>query len=249
MSRRLVLLRHARLGADLAGRLVGATDAPLDATGQQQAFALGASIRELLSPVLKESHSGASGGLPTRALPALAGKQPVAPFPQSIQDAIGPNRCYASPMLRCRQTVEAIFPEAVIPSAAVQFDNDLREIDFGRWETLSFEEAAASDPSQVERWAAFQPDFTFPEGENLGAFFRRAASAADRLAADEAPVVLAVTHGGVIRAMLCHLLGLEPRQHVAFRIDYGALAVVDVFDGRGVLSQLIPCEIPENAHG
>jgi broad specificity phosphatase PhoE len=203
MSQRLILLRHARIAADLAGRLIGTTDAPLDAVGQRQARALAAGVR-----------------------------------------AMRPDRCYASPMLRCRQTVEA-----VIPGVPVQFEDDLREIDFGRWEKLSFEEAAANDPAAVDRWAAFHPEFAFPEGENLGGFFRRVATVADRLTAVDAPVVLVVAHGGVIRAMLCHLLGLEPRQHVAFRIDYGAMAMVEVFERRGVLSRLLPCEIPENADG
>ena len=203
MSQRLILLRHTRLGADSAGRLIGSTDWPLDAVGQRQARSLEAGVC-----------------------------------------ALSPDRCYASPMLRCRQTVEA-----VVPGMSVKFDDDLREIDFGRWETLSFEEAAANDPTQVDRWAAFHPEFTFPGGENLGNFFGRTAAAADRLMADDARVVLAVAHGGVIRAMLCHLLGFEPRQHVAFRLDYGAMAIVEVSEGRGVLSRLIPCEFAENADG
>ena len=48
--------------------------------------------------------------------------------------------------------------------------------------------------------------------------------------------MLAVTHGGVIRAMICHLLGLEPRHYVLFEVDYAAAVVIDLFDGRGVLA-------------
>ena len=66
----------------------------------------------------------------------------------------------------------------------------------------------------------------------------RVQAAADRLAGDAAETVLAVTHGGVIRAMICHLLGLEPRHYVLFNVGYAALAVIDLFDGGGVLSGL-----------
>ena len=48
--------------------------------------------------------------------------------------------------------------------------------------------------------------------------------------------MLAVTHGGVIRAMICHLLGLEPRNYVLFEVDYAAVVVLHLFDGKGVLA-------------
>jgi len=203
MSRRLILVRHARVGAEHVGRLIGACDVPLDAIGHRQARRLADRVRM---------------------------------FPY--------DRCYASPLLRCRQTLEALSP-----TVAVQFDDDLREIDFGRWENRTFDEAAADDPALTEQWAAFDPELTFPGGENLGRFLLRVQSAADRLTADEADTVLVVSHGGVIRMMLCYLLGCDPRQYLAFGIGYGALTVVDVFERRGVLTRLEPCEIGEDGDG
>ncbi len=37
MAKRLILVRHARVDAAYAGRLLGSTDAPLDASGHAQA--------------------------------------------------------------------------------------------------------------------------------------------------------------------------------------------------------------------
>jgi broad specificity phosphatase PhoE len=65
----------------------------------------------------------------------------------------------------------------------------------------------------------------------------------------EAQTVLAVTHGGVIRAMICHLLALEPRQYVAFDVPYAAMVVIDLFDGKGVLAALERPEPQEGDHG
>ena len=56
------------------------------------------------------------------------------------------------------------------------------------------------------------------------------------MARDPADTVLAVTHGGAIRAILCHLLGLDPRNYVLFEVDYAAAVVLHLFDGRGVLA-------------
>jgi broad specificity phosphatase PhoE len=117
-------------------------------------------------------------------------------------------------------------------------DEDLREIDFGQWECKTFEQMAAADAAAVERWAAFDRGFAFPGGESLRGFLARVRRCAKRLCADEAETVLAVTHGGVIRMMICHLLGLRPRQYVLFDVGNAACAVVNVFEGKGVLSAL-----------
>ena len=61
---------------------------------------------------------------------------------------------------------------------------------------------------------------------------------ARRLVRDEADTVLAVTHGGIVRAMICHILGLRPRNYVLFDVAHAACAVIDVFEDKGVLSGL-----------
>jgi len=190
MAHRLVLVRHARPEAACVGRLIGATDPPLDAAGAEQARALAASIRRL-----------------------------------------APRRCYCSPLERCRQTAAAIAGDLT-----VELDPDLREIDFGRWENRRFEDLKVAEPALVDRWAAFEFDFAFPGGESLRDFLQRVRGAADRLAGDPADTVLAVTHGGAIRAIICHLLGLEPQNYVLFEVDYAAAVVLHLFDGRGVLA-------------
>jgi len=84
-----------------------------------------------------------------------------------------PQACYCSPMQRCRQTAAAM-----VPDLPLRLDPDLREIDFGQWETRTFAEAVAHDPSLVDRWAAFAADFAFPGGEAVGEFLRRVRAAA-----------------------------------------------------------------------
>lgn len=195
MAKQILLVRHARLGPEHAGRLIGGTDLPIDAAGHAQACALAERLARL-----------------------------------------APGRCCSSPMLRCRETVRPI--AVTMPGLRLEFDDDLREIDFGQWENHTFEEAAAANPRLIDDWAAFSPDFAFPGGERVGDFLRRVHAAADRMARDEADCVLAVAHGGVIRTMICHLLGLEPWQYVAFKVGYAGLVVIRMFGERGVLTGL-----------
>jgi broad specificity phosphatase PhoE len=144
------------------------------------------------------------------------------------------SRCISSPLRRAVQTAEAIRGEAPI-----EIDRDLREVDFGRWEGRTFEQIRRSDPELVNRWAALAPDFAFPGGESLQSFLGRVHAAADHLAESDAEGVLSVSHGGVIRAMLCYLLGLDARAYVAFDVAPGSLAVVRLFERKGALAELI----------
>ena len=47
--------------------------------------------------------------------------------------------------------------------------------------------------------------------------------------------------------MICYLLGLDPRQYVLFHIGYAAMAVIDLYDGQGVLTALESAMLPQIA--
>lgn len=147
-----------------------------------------------------------------------------------------PEVTFCSPLLRARQTVELLAGQTGI--GAVQTDQDLREIDFGRWEKLSFAEIASGDTELVKRWSAWAEDFAFPEGEAVGAFLARTGAAAVRLAARPEERLLVVAHGGVVRALICHLLRLEPRHYLLFDVRPARLATIDLFPEGGVLTGL-----------
>ena len=155
-----------------------------------------------------------------------------------------PQACFCSPMLRCRQTLEALASE--LP---VRFEEDLREIDFGRWEKYTFAEIARESPESAAQWSAFDPGLCFPGGETLGGFLARVRGVAGRLASEPAETALVVAHGGVIRTMICHFLGLPPDRYLAFDISYASLTVLNLFNGRGVLASLEKPEPAENGRG
>lgn len=149
---------------------------------------------------------------------------------------LAPTVTFCSPLLRARQTVELLAGKAKI--GAIQEDQALREIDFGRWERLSFAEIAAGDTELVKRWAAWAEDFAFPDGESVTAFLARTGAVAASLAARPEETILVVAHGGVVRALLCHLLKLEPRHYLLFDVGPARLATIDLFPEGGVLTGL-----------
>lgn len=142
------------------------------------------------------------------------------------------DRCLCSPMLRARQTAELALAGHACPT---EFLDSLREIDFGRWEGLTFAEIVARDPGLVDEWQREALAFQFPGGEQTRHFWQRVGQALQVISSIPAERVLVVSHGGVIRAMLCSLLGLPFDRYLAFAVQPAALTVLEVQGQGGVL--------------
>jgi len=162
------------------------------------------------------------------------GKQQVGAIKEYLSGHIF-NRFICSPMLRCRETAMAILESGDI---GFEIDRDLREIDFGQWEGMSFDDIVKTSPDLVQKWAAFDPDFAFPGGERIGDFLERIRRVAERVSDDPADTILLCTHSGVIRTMICHFLKLKPWQYILFTVKPASLTTIELFDNGGVLSGL-----------
>lgn len=141
---------------------------------------------------------------------------------------------FTSPLRRTRETAEI----ALGADWLFEIDENLREIDFGRWEGMSFAQIAAADPAAVDRWAALDPDFAFPDGEGIANFRERLRAAAEQIIADPAEAVILFAHGGVIRFLICHFLGLADRHHLLFDVRPASLSEIRIEGATGVLTLL-----------
>jgi|GEM_PF-677146 len=149
-----------------------------------------------------------------------------------------PGIVFASPMRRVRQTLEA-----VLPNSECTWLDDLREIDFGNWENQTFAEIAENDPINTGRWAKLDGGFEFPGGESLESFQRRISKVAqtvlDQAYADEqCERVFIFTHGGVIRALIGHWLGLPMHTHLLLEVSRASVSTLRLYGERGVLTKL-----------
>ena len=119
---------------------------------------------------------------------------------------------YTSDLRRAHSTAQAI---ALQRGLSCQLRPALREIDFGEWEGLSWDEITARDPDFAERWASEFPSLSAPGGEGIDNFAHRVLGAIGDLAAglSASPArswtLAVVTHGGVLRLVLEELCGLS----------------------------------------
>lgn len=116
---------------------------------------------------------------------------------------------------------------------------ELKEIDFGEIEGLDFAEINNRFPEVAQMWSKRSPHLTYPGGESLVGLEARVARFNDRLVNHQVDeTVLVVAHAGVLRTLICQLLGLEMRSRWNIRIDLASLSVVETYPETNILSLL-----------
>lgn len=130
----------------------------------------------------------------------------------------------SSPLARCFAFARWLAEERGLP---LQVDDRFKEIGFGTWEGKTADELRRDDP---DRLFAFKRDPVGqrPSGaEQLADFQARVIAAyEDMLHRHAGGHVLVVAHAGVMRMVICHVLGAAPTQ--AYRLDVAAAGMARV---------------------
>jgi broad specificity phosphatase PhoE len=140
---------------------------------------------------------------------------------------------YTSPRIRALETAMLLFP--VEPIA----DERLREIDFGAFEGLTYEEIESTHPELFRRWMETPTLVEFPGGESYRVLQHRVLEAVrEILARHPGETVAIVSHGGVARALLADCLAMP--DEAIFRLDqpYCSVSVVDWIEGAPLVRSL-----------
>jgi len=145
-------------------------------------------------------------------------------------------RIYSSNLKRAFKTAEIIAKPHRI---SVEPKEDLREINFGDWEGLSFQEIQKSYPHEFSKWQNNIMDFTTPHGESVLELKKRIETAFSEIlnSARENNVAI-VTHGGPIRVILSRMLSPNALETVFWKIrqDNAALNIIENIDNTQIIS-------------
>lgn len=144
----------------------------------------------------------------------LQGQADIALSPAGIRQAqalaptiaaIAPDAAVSSDLQRAVHTAALLsYPQADLLPA-------LREIDVGQWSGCAIDTLRAEQAEQYQGWRA--GSYTPPGGETWAEFSARTAAGIEALRGQwQGKNVLAVCHGGVIRALLQHYLDLPPQR-------------------------------------
>ena len=117
----------------------------------------------------------------------------------------------ASPLGRTRETAQIL---AAPHKLEVQVRDGLREIDHGRWETLTRREVEEKFPEEAAEWEKDPYTFAPLGGESGLAVAARALPVLIELVREHSGnAILIVSHKATIRLLLSVLLGFDPRRY------------------------------------
>ncbi len=187
-------------------------------------------VRHGRTNLQKEDRYWGNTDIPLNDLGIIQAKQ--------VRDRLEPEKVthvYASNLSRARETAKII---AAAFHKEVAECEELREFNFGYAEGLTYDEMKKLHPELADELGKMG-NVKFPAGESLDGFFERVKPFVKRLEKHKPPdVIVIVAHGGSLRMLICHLLGLELKHWYRFRLDPASISVVDMYPSVCILNSL-----------
>ncbi len=139
--------------------------------------------------------------------------------------SLGLDEICCSDLARCRKTAELIADSCRLAPRALP---ELREVSLGTWEGKSFEEVKRLHPVAFQERGERIADHRPPGGESFRDLLDRTWPLLEAAARHPGIRTLMVTHAGVIRVLLCRLLGMPLENLFSIGQSYGALNIIDL---------------------
>jgi len=210
---KIYLIRHGETEGAESRRYKGHIDVPLSENGIEQ-------IKRVSEYLFKNTDT-----------------PPIPPLVRGGNGGV--DAVYCSDLSRAKKSAEIIAGPHGLKPVIVK---GLKERSFGVWEGMSFDEIKMRWPDAFNAWAANPLKFSPMDGESTLDVRDRGMKAFNEIAEKhDGQNIAIVSHGGVIRVILCELLGI-PLENI-FRIeqDFAALNVIEMWDYPVV--KLINCRI------
>ncbi len=143
---------------------------------------------------------------------------------------------YCSDLRRTRVGAEIIGrPHSLLP----QSFTELREMNFGRWQGLTYKEVQEKYPADIPQWLQDLENFRIPEGESLRDVRERVIPKLKELIAKhQGEDFILVCHGAVNRLIIADALGLPLANLLRLEQDYGCLNIIEYTQSWSVLKLL-----------
>ena len=142
-------------------------------------------------------------------------------------------RIFSSDLQRARQTAEFISRRRGLQVTHLEL---LRELAFGSWEGLDWDQVVARDAAYAQRWLEGYPFVPAPGGEDFQDFSQRVQHAMTTIAEQvQGGCAAVVTHAGVIRTFLGSVARLQGVPMDFAHCDYASCWEVRCDAGRWYL--------------
>lgn len=135
----------------------------------------------------------------------------------------------SSPLSRCAAFARELGRHLEL---SVHEERRFQEIGFGDWEGADPVELYESVPEAVTNFWSDPAAHPPPGGEPFGQFQKRVVAALESVIENHrSRHVLVVCHGGVIRMLIAHVLGMPPVNMFRMEVPYAAVSRIQIQDG------------------
>ena len=135
---------------------------------------------------------------------------------------------YASPLRRAAESAAIV---GLCFGLKPTLTPALQEIDFGRFEGLSYEEIEQLYPEEYRLWMEHPVEIKFPQGESFAEMKARVLRFKEFLLNNHAQqAVVLVCHSGTNRILLGEAMGIPDERIFGIDQGYAAINIIDYFD-------------------
>ncbi|HKL41141.1 MAG TPA: alpha-ribazole phosphatase [Clostridia bacterium] len=114
----------------------------------------------------------------------------------------------------------------------LELNPDFREINFGKFENLTFEEIGVKYPDEKAKMIKEKINYNFLEGESLSVLYKRVIKSFNKLLEEkENENILIVSHGGVIRMILTEILSGDLNNYWSVEVDNTRISTIVDHEG------------------
>lgn len=140
-----------------------------------------------------------------------------------------PDIIITSPLIRAKQTAQIITNKYNLTPIESE---ELREIDFGDWEGLTFNEIKNKQPDEFIKWIKHPDKFTPTDGESIINLNKRINNFMNKVLnnSEENSILYLITHGGPIRSVLINALKIPPSLYWNIKIPHGSATCLEYDD-------------------
>lgn len=143
---------------------------------------------------------------------------------------------YSSDLKRAKKTASFV---AAQKDLKIKEDSNAREMNFGDWEGLKFDQIKEQYTDELEAWQDDPLHNSPSNGEQMLDFKKRIVDFFNQIIEEnKGDKILVVTHGGVIKLYLSVVLGSELADFWQFQIDNCSVTEIKIYDDSIILSKL-----------
>lgn len=146
------------------------------------------------------------------------------------------DKIYTTTSSRTKSTVKKL---SELKSIEIIEKESLKEISFGDFEGLTFDEIKDKYPKEFQDMIEKGYEYKYPNGESLIDSYNRVCIELDNIISNnDNRTILICSHGGTIRNIITYLISNSYKYHWNFKIDNGSVTILEVQDGFTVITAM-----------